>query len=139
METRAEIRTVDGCTTAVGWTGPRTLTIDRPEAAGGGGRGYSGGELLALAVGACYTNDIFREATKRGVRVERARVTVTIAWTADLARAEAIAYSVELAGPATEQELLALCDHTDGVAEIHNTLRVGTRVELAERRATSTG
>jgi len=33
------------------------------------GLGFNGGELLLLAIGGCYCNDIFRDATKLGFSV----------------------------------------------------------------------
>src|SRR6266566_6587099 len=58
-QTTVRVRTVQDACVAVGWTGHRTLTIDRPEQAGGMGLGFNGGELLLLAIGGCYCNDIF--------------------------------------------------------------------------------
>lgn len=49
-QTKVSVRTLHDAPTAVGWSGHRTLTIDRPEDAGGLGLGYSGGELLLLAL-----------------------------------------------------------------------------------------
>ena len=41
-QTIVRVRTVQDACVAVGWTGPRRLTIDRPEQAGGMGLGFSG-------------------------------------------------------------------------------------------------
>src|SRR5579884_971491 len=41
-QTTVSVRTLHNASTAVGWSGNRTLTIDRPEAAGGLGLGYRG-------------------------------------------------------------------------------------------------
>ncbi len=43
----------------------------------GFGSSANGGELLFLALATCYCNDIYREAAKRGVAVERVEVEVT--------------------------------------------------------------
>jgi hypothetical protein len=45
-QTSVRVRTVADACVAVGWTGHRTLTVDRPEQAGGMGLGFSGGEIL---------------------------------------------------------------------------------------------
>jgi hypothetical protein len=55
-----ETISVDGRTTALGSAGPFTLVVDRPIEAGGGGQGFSGGQLLNLAVAGCISNDLFR-------------------------------------------------------------------------------
>jgi len=75
-QTTVSVRTLRDAPMAMGWAGHRTLTIDRPEEAGGRGLAYSGGELLLLALGACYTNDIFREALTRGIAVRSVSVDV---------------------------------------------------------------
>ncbi len=42
-QTSVRVRTVQDACIAVGWTGHRTLTVDRPEQAGGMGLGFNGG------------------------------------------------------------------------------------------------
>jgi putative redox protein len=69
-QTCVEIRTIEGGSLAVGSSGSRTVTIDRSKEAGGLGLGFNGGELLLLAIGGCYSKDIYREAAKRGVKVK---------------------------------------------------------------------
>jgi putative redox protein len=69
-QTTVEIRTISGSSLAVGSLGPRTVTIDRSKESGGLGLAFNGGELLLLAIGGCYSNDIFREAAKRGLAIK---------------------------------------------------------------------
>jgi len=121
--------------TAIGWAGNRTLTIDRAQDAGGMGLGYNGGELLFLAIGACYTNDIFREAAKRGITVKSVQVDVDGDWGADPVRAQNVTFSANVEAEAEEKEIMELIQHTDQVAEIHNSLRMGTQVTLTEAKA----
>jgi hypothetical protein len=45
-----ETRTVAGQVTAIGSAGSFTLVVDRPVEAGGGGKGFNGGQLLAREV-----------------------------------------------------------------------------------------
>ena len=42
----------------------------------GFGSSANGGELLFLALATCYCNDVYREAAKRGIQVERVEVEV---------------------------------------------------------------
>jgi putative redox protein len=121
--------------TAVGWAGDRTLTIDRPQDAGGMGLGYNGGELLFLAIGACYTNDIFREASKRGINIRSVEVDVEGEWGGDPVRAQKVVFSAKVEAEASEKEIMDLIQQTDRVAEIHNSLRMGTQVTLAGAKA----
>jgi uncharacterized OsmC-like protein len=134
-QTTVEIRTLTGSSLAVGSSGPRTVTIDRSQQAGGMGLGFSGGELLLLAIGACFSNDIYREAGKRGLVVGSVQVAVQADWHGDPVRAQDVSFSVVLEADASEQEILDLIHYTDQVAEIPNSLRLGTEVKLAGVRA----
>ncbi len=133
--TTVEIRTVSGSSLAVGSSGPRTVTIDRTKEAGGLGLGFNGGELLLLAIGGCYCNDVFREAAKRGITVENVHVTVKADWAGDPVRAQNVSFDVVVEADASEAEILDLIRHTDRVAEIPNSLRLGTEVRLSGIRA----
>ena len=88
-----------------------------------------------LAIGACYSNDVFREATKRGLKVRNVQVTVNADWAGDPVRAQNVSFSVMVEADATQAEIVELIRHTDRVAEIPNSLRLGTEVKLAEIKA----
>ncbi|MGZ3612205.1 MAG: OsmC family protein [Ktedonobacteraceae bacterium] len=136
-QTSIRVRTVQNACVAVGWTGHRTLTVDRPEQAGGMGLGFNGGELLLLAIGGCYCNDIFREAAKLGIVIASVQVDVQADWGGEPVRAQNVTYSTRIEAEASEADILALIEHTDRVAEIPNSLRLGTPVILAEVQAIS--
>ena len=130
MSFEVEVRNVDGAVTALGAAGPFTLVVDSPAEAGGGGRGFNGGQLLHLAVAGCVSNDLFREAAKRGITLTRVAVTVDGDYGGQPATSTGISYSVELTGQAPESDLAALVNHVDVIAEIPNSLRQGTPVTL---------
>jgi uncharacterized OsmC-like protein len=134
-QTSVEIRTITGSSLAIGSSGPRTVTIDRAKESGGLGLGFNGGELLLLAIGGCYSNDVFREAAKRGLAVRHVQVTVNADWSGEPVRAQNVSFSVAVEADATETEILNLIRHTDQVAEIPNSLRLGTEVRLASAKA----
>lgn len=136
-QTTVCVRTVHDACVAVGWAGHRTVTIDRPEEAGGMGLGFSGGELLFLALGACYTNDIFREAMKRGLHIKNVQVDVAGDWGGEPVRAQGVTFTARVEADAPEEAILDLIRHTDQVAEIHNSLRLGTPVTLVDKVAVS--
>jgi len=131
-QTTVQIRTLAGGSLAVGSSGPRTLTIDRTKEAGGQRLGFNGGELLLLAIGGCYSNDVFREAGKRGINVRRVEVTVSADWGGDPVRAQNVTYSVKIDADAVQETIEELIRHTDRVAEIPNSLRHGTEVRLVD-------
>jgi uncharacterized OsmC-like protein len=122
---------------SVGWSGKHSLVIDRGEADGGQGMGFSGGQLLLLSIGACYANDIFREAAHRDLEVLGVRVVVECEWDGDPPRAQNVRFSTRVEAEADEDEIMDLIHHVDQIAEVHNTLRGGVGVELAEAEAVS--
>jgi putative redox protein len=131
---RVETSTVDGGPTALGRAGTCTVVIDRPASAGGNGLGFTGGQLLNLAVAACISNDLYREAAQRGIELSRVRVTVDADYVGDPAVSMPIEYDLEIAGEGSPEALADLVDHVDAIAEIPNSLRAGTDVRLRERR-----
>lgn len=132
-----EIRTLPDSSLAIGSSGPRTVTVDRAKEAGGQGLGFSGGELLLLAIGGCFSNDIFREAARRGMIVHSVQVRVQADWGGEPVRAQNVSFSVQVEADASEQQITDLIQHTDRVAEIPNSLRLGTDVKLTARTAIS--
>jgi uncharacterized OsmC-like protein len=106
----------------------RSITI--PAKDGGFGSGMNGGELLFLALATCYCNDIYREAAKRGLKIERVEVEVQGEFGAEGEPARNITYRAKIAGDASDEQIDDLLRHTDTVAEIQNTLRNGAQVTL---------
>jgi putative redox protein len=119
-----------GEVTALGIAGPFTLVVDRPEHDGGGGLGLNGGQLLYLAVAGCVSNDLFREARSMHLELSRVQVRVRGDFGGRPARSEPIHYDVEVQGPVPDEALQKLVRRVDGLAEIPNSLRLGTPVLL---------
>lgn len=130
MPFQVEFRNVAGEAAAIGSAGPYTLVVDRPVDGGGQGLGFNGGQLLYLAIGGCVSNDLFREATARGIRLTSVRVVVRGDFSGDPAVSEPVGYDVEIAGDATADQLQELVEHVDAIAEIPNSVRRGTEVRL---------
>jgi uncharacterized OsmC-like protein len=130
MAIQVETRNVSGNVTAIGSADAFTLVVDRPLTAGGGGLGFSGGQLLYLAVAACISNDLFREAAPLGISLDKVAVTVLGEFAGDPAVSADIQYDVEISGSAAEKSLRDLVEHVDRIAEIPNSLRGGTSVSL---------
>jgi uncharacterized OsmC-like protein len=122
---------------SVGWSGQHSLVIDRGPDDGGQGMGFNGGQLLLLALGSCYANDIFREAAKRGITVMGVRVVVECEWGGEPARAQDVRYSTRVEADAPDDDIIELIRHVDEIAEVHNTLRVGSAIELVDAEAVS--
>lgn len=101
----------------------------------GFGSSTNGGELLMLALATCYCNDIYREAAKRGIKVERVEVEVEAEFGAEGEPARGVTYRAKVAARAPLEEIHRLMRETDHVAEIQNTLRAATTVTLSGMEA----
>lgn len=112
-------------------TNDNVHSLDIPPKAGGFGSSTNGGELLFLALATCYCNDIYREAAKRGIKVDQVEVEVEGDFGVEGAPAENVTYRAWVAAQASEEEIRELMKHTDTVAEIQNTLRKVTPVTLS--------
>jgi uncharacterized OsmC-like protein len=95
-----------------------------------GGSSVTGGELLFLALATCFCNDIYREAAKRDVKVESVVVEVEGDFEAERKPASNIVYRVKVNANASEEKIQELIMYVDSIAEIQNTLRLGTPVTL---------
>lgn len=74
-----QLRNVAGTEAAMGWAGSHTIVVDRPDGtAGGKGLGFNGAQLLALALGGCFCNDLRYAAHEMEVRLGRIAVDVTV-------------------------------------------------------------
>ena len=119
-------------------TDDKIHSIVIPPKTSGFGSSANGGELLLLAVATCYCNDIYREAAKRNLKVERVEVEVDGDFGAEGEPAKNVVYRAKVAAQAREEEIRELMRFTDTVAEIHNTFRVETPVVLSQIEVIST-
>jgi putative redox protein len=133
-----EFRNVGSEAAAIGNAGPYTLVVDRPADGGGRGLGFSGGQLLYLAIGGCVSNDLFREANVRSIRLTTVRVVVRGNFTGEPPVSDEVSYDVEIAGDAPAAQLEELVAHVDAIAEIPNSVRKGTAVKLSSVRIAPT-
>ena len=121
----------DGHTFTGGVNG-RSLAIDRCSNGGRSGDGATSGELLCLAVGAGYADELLLEAERRGIRVDRAHVTVEAETQSGGRRTSDLAVSVRVETSADEPAIMELIEHTDRVSDVLKSLRLGTPVRLAD-------
>ncbi|HET7613414.1 MAG TPA: OsmC family protein [Gemmatimonadaceae bacterium] len=96
----------------------------------GFGSSANGGELLALAVATCYCNDVYREAKAEGIEIRGVEVEAVAEFGGVGEPARMIRYWARIFTDAGEERARRLAEHTDRVAEIHNTLRLGISVQL---------
>jgi organic hydroperoxide reductase OsmC/OhrA len=113
-------------------TGDNVHSIVIPPKSTGYGSSANGGELLFLALATCYCNDIYREAAKRNIQVDRVDVEVDGDFGGEGEPAKNVTYRAKVAAQASEQEIQDMLRFVDTVAEIQNTLRVVTPVSLSQ-------
>jgi putative redox protein len=131
---RIDLRTVDGGPTAVASSGAFSVLTDRPAPAGGRGLGFNGGQLLYAAIAGCYCNDLYREAATLGIVLTRVAITVDGDFPSRGAPSSAITVDVVLEGDAPVERLADLLELVDGLAEIPNSIRGTTGIELRHRK-----
>jgi len=79
------------------------------------------------------------EAAVRGIRLMRVVVTVYGGYAGSPAVSTGISYSVDIKGQTAEHELRSLVDQVDAIAEIPNSLRRGTPVNLTSASVNAGG
>ena len=131
MKIKANIQNSQGQNHVILTTNDNSHSIIIPPKSSGLGSSANGGELLFLALATCYCNDLYREAAKRNIQVEKVEVEVSGDFGAEGEGAKNVSYSAKVHAKGAEEEIRALMLYTDTVAEIQNTLRAGTNVKLS--------
>ena len=125
-----ELRNVEGTEAALGWAGGHTIVADRPEGrAGGMGLGFNGAQLLALAIGGCFCNDLRYVAHGMGVRLGKIAVSVTVEMEGDplLTTGATMSVSCEMLDGSDPQ---AVIDRARASCMVSNSLARGIPVTI---------
>ena len=120
-------------------TGGNSQSLEVTPRSSGFGSSANGGELLCLALATCYCNDLYREAAKRSIEVINVEVQASAEFGAEGHPASRLSYRVSVRAKAVENAIRDLITHTDRVAEVQNTLRLGVPVVLESIRTESVG
>jgi organic hydroperoxide reductase OsmC/OhrA len=115
----------------VGRAGIHSVIADRPAGkAGGMGLGFNGGELLALAIGGCFSNDMQAIADEMGTAIADLKIMVEVDFDGDPVRASGARMSVEckLADGSDPDPLI---ERAKSLTTIGNSLRAGIPVEIS--------
>ena len=112
-------------------TDSREQRLAIPPKRAGRGSEVNGGEVMCLAIATSFCNVLFREAAARGVSVDSVEVEVESEF--GLAEpARSLKYRVRVSGASDDATLREIAKRADTIAEVHNTLRAGIAVELAD-------
>jgi organic hydroperoxide reductase OsmC/OhrA len=93
------------------------------------GLGFNGGELLALAIGGCFCNDMQALADETGVAIADLRVTVSIDFDGEPSRAIDVRMTVHCALE-DGSDPARLIERAKAITTIANSLRDGIPVEI---------
>ena len=132
MKIQASVQNSEGANRVTLRTNEHTHSITIAPRPSGFGSSVNGGELLFLDLATCYCNDVYREAERRGISVQRVEVDVEGDFEAEGWPARNVTYRARVTARAAEEQIRDLMRHTDRVAEIQNTLRVETPVTLID-------
>ena len=129
--TTVDYRMLPGTRAAVGRSGTHSVVADRPDGvAGGHGLGFNGGQLLALAIGGCFCNDMQAIADEMGVEISDLHVTVSIDFGGLPSRATSARMHVACT-LADGSDPAALIERARAITTIGNSLRDGVPLEIA--------
>lgn len=131
MKISAKVENSEGQHNVVLRTNDNVHSLAIPPKPTGFGSSANGGELLFLALATCYCNDIYREAAKKGLKVERVEVEVEGEFGVEGEPARNVSYRAKVTAQGSEAQIRELMSQTDRVAEIQNTLRLSTPVTLS--------
>jgi putative redox protein len=127
---RVRLRTVGDGPTALGEAGPFTLITDRPIAAGGGGLGFNGGQLFYMAIAACWSNDLYREAATMGIELDGVEIAVDGDFPARGSGSTPITVDVVVRSASPGEKVRELIDEVERIAEIPRAIRDGPPIEV---------
>lgn len=130
MKISASIKSVFNHHHIIVETNDAAKEITIPPKADGYGSSINGGELLMLSLATCFCNDIYREAAKRNITVSGVEVEFTSEFGKEGEPGSNFQYKANVISDEPAEVIQELIDHTDKIAEIHNTLRKGVNIEL---------
>ncbi len=125
------LRSIPDTQAALGWAEGHTIVVDRPDGkAGGMGLGFNGGQLLGLAIGGCFCNDLQYVAHEMGVYLTSIEVDVTVDLEGSplLATHAKIRVAVEAADKSTDVN--SIIQRSRDISTVSNSLKRGVPVEF---------
>jgi organic hydroperoxide reductase OsmC/OhrA len=129
---QVKLRSIADTGASVGWAGSHTLVVDRPAGhAGGQGLGFNGGQLLALAIGGCFCNDLHYVAHEMGIVLRSVAVEVAVTFQGEPLLATAAKISVAVSAADSRADVAALIAKAEATSTVSNSISRGIPVHLA--------
>jgi organic hydroperoxide reductase OsmC/OhrA len=125
-----QLRSIPDTEAAVGWAGAHTIVVDRPDGkAGGKGLGFNGGQLLGLAIGGCFCNDLQYVAHDMGIRLASVQVDVTVTFEGDPLLATHALMRVNVTALDKDADVAGLVKRAQETSTVSNSIQRGISVE----------
>ena len=126
-----QLRGLPDTEAAVGWAGAHTVVVDRPEGkAGGKGLGFNGGQLLGLAIGGCFCNDLHYVAHEMGLRLTSVEVDVTVSFEGSPLLATEAVLRARVSAADKGADIDALIRRAQEISTVSNSLKRGIPVHF---------
>jgi organic hydroperoxide reductase OsmC/OhrA len=129
-----KLRSIPDTQASVGWAGQHSVIVDRPEGkAGGQGLGFNGGQLLALAIGGCFCNDLHYIAHEMGIELRSISVDVSLMLDGAPLLATSATLQVSIEAASDDADVATLIRRAEATSTVSNSLRQGVPVVVASR------
>ena len=126
-----QLRSLPDTEAAMGWAGAHTVVVDRPEGkAGGKGLGFNGGQLLGLAIGGCFCNDLHYVAHDMGLRLASVEVDVTVSFEGSPLLATEAVLRARVSAADKGADIEGLIRRAQEVSTVSNSLKRGIPVHF---------
>ena len=126
-----QLRSLPDTEAAVGWAGAHTVVVDRPEGkAGGKGLGFNGGQLLGLAIGGCFCNDLHYVAHEMGLRLTSVEVDVVVSFEGSPLLATGAVLRARVSAAEKGADIEDLIKRAQAVSTVSNSLKRGIPVHF---------
>jgi organic hydroperoxide reductase OsmC/OhrA len=134
-----QLRSIPDTGAAVGWAGAHTIVVDRPDGkAGGKGLGFNGGQLLGLAIGGCFCNDLQYVAHDMGIRLASIQVDVTLTLEGSPLLATHAMMRVDVTTVDKGADVDALIMRAQETSTVSNSVKRGISVQMVVKDRAST-
>jgi organic hydroperoxide reductase OsmC/OhrA len=129
-----QLRSIPDTKAGIGWAGEHSIVVDRPEGkAGGQGLGFNGGQLLALAIGGCFCNDLHYVAHEMGIELRSVSVDVSLTLDGVPLLATSAMMQVAVEAVSDDADVAALIKRAEDTSTVSNSLRQGVPVKVSSR------
>jgi organic hydroperoxide reductase OsmC/OhrA len=129
-----QLRSIPDTEAALGRAGGHMIVVDRPDGkAGGMGLGFNGGQLLGLAIGGCFCNDLQYVAHEMGIPLASVQVDVSVTFEGTPMLVKEATMKVDATPIDRNANVDAVITRAKEISSVSNSLRRGVPVQINSR------